>query len=193
MLLIQTDTPGPGSYTNSETTSITTNSPSHSRKGYGPIASSSSRTIKKLNQDATPAPGAYSPLDHQNDAASVNQQPTATFQRPIAVKREKENDQPAPNAYDVVRALRWVHKQNNVSADFAFKSGSLRGLPTSIDNVRVAPNSYFVKDDAVHANSRVPYSSFKSNTRRHAFTPNSFVPAYDIILLIIMKKYSHKY
>lgn len=86
---------------------------------------------------------------------------------------------PAPNAYDVDKAVRWIHKQNNVCADHAFKSGTVRGLsvPKSAQEVRVAPNSYFVKDDFMHSTTRVPFSSFKSSSKRHTFTPNSNMPA----------------
>lgn len=184
----KTDTPGPGSYTNSETTSLSLSaSPSHSRKGYGPIASSAARALKKLNSENTPGAGTYYPTHPGERRCDFSQGPSATFQSPIAeAVSTKEAAQPAPNAYDVSKSTRFVFRQNNVCADHAFKAPIAKRTNSAAElggysfgtGPKVAPNSYFVNDDLLHSGVRVPFSSFKSNTRRDAaFFNNSSAPA----------------
>lgn len=84
---------------------------------------------------------------------------------------------PAPNSYDLSKIKRHLFKSNNVCADSAFKSQTKREL-IQLDKVKnlPAPTSYNVNDEATHAATKVPISSFKSTSQRHTFTPMDYVP-----------------
>jgi hypothetical protein len=178
----QTDTPGPGSYVKPADVKEQLKKPSDSKKGFGGFASSSSRNGLKINNLNTPGAGAYeiskettiltNRKDFSNGYSSGFAKPIAT-----AMAAEKENEQPAPNAYDLEKSKKYIFKNNNVSADHAFKSQTKREFLHVDKTVElVAPNSYNVKDDFRHDSTKIPYSSFKSNTQRHTFTPNSNLP-----------------
>ncbi len=151
---------------------------SDSRKGYGGFASSACRSDIKLNPDITPGAGAYnvSESNHaRSDKRDFSTMYSSAFQRPIAQVFEKENTLPAPNSYDVEKSKKLLFKNNNVCADSAFKSHTKREF-IEINNDAPAPNSYDVKIDAVHDSVKVPFSSFKTMTKRSTFTPNGDIP-----------------
>ncbi len=153
---------------------------SDSKKGYGNFASSTSRSEIKLNPQLTPGAGTY---DTQNTVINKKKDFSsgfsASFQKPIAQKVEKENEIPAPNSYDWTNAKKVLFKSNNVTADSAFKSKTKREF-ISLEKVKdlPAPNLYNVNDEQLYGASKIPYSSFKSTSQRHTFTPNGFYPGY---------------
>ncbi|XP_062578494.1 O(6)-methylguanine-induced apoptosis 2-like isoform X1 [Saccostrea cucullata] len=160
-----TDAPGPGNYV--KHTSIENNSVSFSKRGTGGFASKSKKGLKYLGTCA-PGPGVYglpSMLRTQND---FNRSEVGRlFQRPIAHSTEpqKKEKRPAPNQYEVLKAQ--IGKTNNVTADAAFKSKSKRELITIKDIANnPAPGQYSVKDHLLHENVKIPFSSFKSRSKR---------------------------
>ncbi len=151
---------------------------SDSKKGYGNLASSASRNDIKLNPAKTPGAGAYETQNTViNSRKDFSSGFSASFQKPIAQKVEKENEIPAPNSYDLSNLKKVIFKSNNVSADSAFKSKTKREF-ISVDKVKnlPAPNLYNVNDEQLHGASKIPYSSFKSTSQRHTFTPNGYYP-----------------
>jgi hypothetical protein len=95
---------------------------------------------------------------------------TSFFKKPIAnIVDKKVSDIPGPK-YDTEKANRLLFHSNNVSADAAFKSQTKRGgIPsTGLDNP--APGTYEPNDNLTHISSKVPYSSFKSTSKRNAFS-----------------------
>ncbi|XP_048758846.1 O(6)-methylguanine-induced apoptosis 2-like isoform X2 [Ostrea edulis] len=160
-----TDAPGPGSYV--KHSAIENNSASYSKKGTGGFASKSKKGLKYIGTSA-PGPGVYgmpSMLRTQND---FNRSEVGRlFQKPIAhsTEQEKKEKRPAPNQYQVLKVQ--IGKSNNVSADAAFKSKSKRELISIKDITRnPAPGHYSVKDHLQHESIKVPFSSFKSRSKR---------------------------
>ena len=99
-----------------------------------------------------------------------------------------ENEIPAPNSYDLTNATKKIlFKSNNVTADSAFKSKTKREF-ISLEKVKdlPAPNLYNVNDEQLYSASKIPYSSFKSTSQRHTFTPNGFYPGFLFLLFCLV-------
>lgn len=95
---------------------------------------------------------------------------------------------PAPNSYDLTNATKKIlFKSNNVTADSAFKSKTKREF-ISLEKVKdlPAPNLYNVNDEQLYGASKIPYSSFKSTSQRHTFTPNGFYPGFLFLLVCLV-------
>jgi hypothetical protein len=151
---------------------------SDSKKGYGGFASSACRSDVKLNPDITPGAGTYNVDESSHartDKRDFSTMYSSAFQKPIAQVFEKENTLPAPNSYDVSRSKRLLYKNNNVCADSAFKSHTKREF-IDVNKDAPAPNTYDVKIDAVHDSVKVPFSSFKTTSKRSSFTPHDDMP-----------------
>ncbi|XP_052774766.1 O(6)-methylguanine-induced apoptosis 2-like isoform X1 [Mya arenaria] len=164
-----TDAPGPGNYVGHVTVDNT--SVSFSKKGSGGFASKTKRQTRYLMSNA-PGPGIYalpSLLSTQKDFNKAGS--TSNFHRPIAVPLDNDPRQirPAPNAYDVLKNKHG--KVNNVSADAAFKSQSKReviNIKEATNNP--APGQYNVNDMLLHDNVKIPFSCFKSTSKRQMAT-----------------------
>ena len=98
------------------------------------------------------------------------------FQKPIAenVNSQKDKDLPGPNHYDVTKSNKIKFRANNVCADAAFKSQTQRAsAPKKINELGPAPGTYEVNDTLKYQSTKVPFSSFKSSSKRMTFTPPS--------------------
>ncbi|XP_064607152.1 O(6)-methylguanine-induced apoptosis 2-like [Liolophura sinensis] len=168
----QNENPGPGKYTSHK--SMNNNSTSFSKRGTGGFASKSKRKFK-YDIPSGPGPGIYSLpglLSTRKDFNAANN--SRTFQQPIAEKVVKEDWRPSPNQYDIAKVK--YGKANNVSANAAFKSKSLREVINTKESQHVpAPGHYNVRDDICHDSVKIPVSSFKSTSvRRMAPDPPPF-------------------
>ncbi|KAH3698604.1 O(6)-methylguanine-induced apoptosis 2-like [Dreissena polymorpha] len=160
-----TDAPGPGSYVGHVTVDNT--SVSLSKKGTGGFASKSKRQSRYLMSNA-PGPGIYNLPGLLTTQKDFNKSgTTGNFHKPIAVPLENDprHQKPAPNAYDVQKSK--YGKSNNVSADSAFKSQSKREMINIKEALKKpGPGQYDVNDALLHDNVKVPFSSFKSTSKR---------------------------
>ena len=102
---------------------------------------------------------------------------SSAFQKPIAQHYDKENTLPAPNSYDVSKSSKILFKNNNVCADSAFRSGTKREL-IEINKDAPGPNVYDVNVDSVHDSVKIPFSSFKTTSKRNTFLKTSDMPGY---------------
>lgn len=170
-----TDAPGPGSYIGH--IKVDNNSTSFSKKGTGGFASKSKRQTKYLMSNA-PGPGIYalpSLLTSQKDFNKSGT--TGNFHKPIAnvVNDDPKHQKPAPNAYDVQNSK--YGKTNNVSADYAFKSQTKRELINLKEaKQKPAPGQYEVNDRLLHDSVKIPFSSFKSTSKRQMAADPPLVP-----------------
>ncbi|BFY99192.1 hypothetical protein BsWGS_02232 [Bradybaena similaris] len=158
-----TESPSPGTY--NRFNKLDNTSPSFSKKGTGSFASRSKRQIRYTSSSA-PGPGIYALPSLLSTRTDFNRcQVERLFQLPIAKSRQKINGVPAPNAYEVLSYK--SGKSNNVTANAAFKSGSKRELAEVTDQQRnPAPGQYQVNDSLLHDSVKVPFSSFKSTSKR---------------------------
>lgn len=167
------ENPGPGRYLgHSGMNKIST---SFSKRGTGGFASKDRRT-RKLEITCSPGAAAYglpSILSTRNDYNNANS--TSSFHRPIAVKRQTKSG-PAPNEYQVHKATALQSKNNTVTAQAAFKSGTKREVINMREAAtKPAPWHYQVNEELVKDRVRAPISSFKSKTKRQLVpdeTPN---------------------
>ncbi|KAL4235726.1 O(6)-methylguanine-induced apoptosis 2 [Mactra antiquata] len=160
-----TDAPGPGSYVGHVT--LDSDKVSYSKKGTGSFASKSKRQTRYLMSNA-PGPGIYGLPSLLSTRKDFNKSgTTGNFHKPIAVVNEQDakHVKPAPNAYDVLNSK--YGKANNVSADAAFKSQSKREvINVNEAKKKPAPGQYDVNDNLLHEYVKIPYSSFKSTSKR---------------------------
>ncbi|CAD5125230.1 DgyrCDS13469 [Dimorphilus gyrociliatus] len=158
-----TEGPGPGNYVGHS--EAETKSTSFSKKGTGGFASKSRRIRRDLAENH-PGVGSYklpATLKSRHDFSTSN---TSSFHRPVVSGTREPNSLPGPNIYKTATAAKWTNKTNNVSGDAAFKSKSKRELLVLKDSDRVAPTQYDVKDTLQRQSVKIPFSSFKSRTRR---------------------------
>lgn len=156
---------------------------SDSKKGSGGFASSACRTEIKLNPDNTPGAGSYDVAEKGDKRRSdFSTMYSSAFQKPIAQPYEKENSMPAPNAYDVSKGSKTLFKSNNVAADSAFKSHTKREF-IQVNKDAPAPNKYDVKDDYLHSSVKVPFSSFKTSSKRATFLKDQDIPGYSYFII----------
>ncbi|XP_076462501.1 O(6)-methylguanine-induced apoptosis 2-like [Babylonia areolata] len=157
-----TDAPAPGVYVNHG--KFDKLSPSFSKKGTGGFASKSKRATKFVMANG-PGPGIYSLPSMLTTRRDFNRGVHAAFAQPIAEQVDKANGVPPPNIYNVLRTK--PGKANNVTADAAFKSKSKREMLNLSEQARVpAPGQYNVNDAMRHESVKVPFSSFKSQSKR---------------------------
>lgn len=177
---MQGDCPGPGAYIGQSDLTEALKKTSDSKKGYGNLASRSKRSEVTLSNQLTPGAGTYNVdfdvITRRNDFSKGF---SSQFQKPIAHSSDreaKESKLPGPNQYDITKAFKHQFRSNNVCADAAFKSQSRRQAYTSHGSrLNPAPGQYNISQDDSQT-SKVALSSFKSNTKRHAFSPNSDLP-----------------
>ncbi|XP_013417017.1 O(6)-methylguanine-induced apoptosis 2-like [Lingula anatina] len=156
------DNPGPGTYVNQ--TKTETVSTSFSKRGTGGFASKSKREQKV---GPTPGPGsaAYQLPSLLQSKKDFNNAYTRVFHKPIAQPVAKLSAVPAPNEYEVLRYK--PGKANNVSAQAAFKSQSKREVMDTKESAKKpAPWQYHVDDKLLRDSIKVPFSSFKSTSKR---------------------------
>ncbi|PVD23430.1 hypothetical protein C0Q70_16699 [Pomacea canaliculata] len=166
---IYTETPAPGKYLTHAV--FESQSPSFSKKGTGGFASKSKRSIKYIASTA-PGPGLYGLPSMLTTRKDFNRGSQSVFCQPIAEHVEKTNGIPAPNMYNVLQVK--VGKANNVTASAAFKSKSKREGMIIKDHAQMpAPCQYHIKDDFLHESPKVPFSSFKSQSKRK-FMPDPY-------------------
>ncbi|KAL8560738.1 hypothetical protein ACOMHN_046421 [Nucella lapillus] len=157
-----TDAPAPGEYVNHG--KFDSSSPSYSKKGTGGFASKSKRGTKFLMANG-PGPGIYCLPSLLSTRKDFNRGVNAAFSQPIAETVEKSNHVPPPNIYNVLRTKHG--KANNVTAVAAFKSKSKREVVNLAAKAKVpAPGQYDVNDELQHESVKVPFSSFKSQSKR---------------------------
>lgn len=129
-----------------------------------------------MNKFVTPGAGTYNVT--LNNKQDFNRGVTHQFAKPIVNETivQQHDTKPGPTEYDVTKATKYKFKTNNVCADAAFKSTTKREtLTTDLAKQTVpAPGSYNVNDN--QQSLKAPLSSFKSNTKRGAFTPNGSTP-----------------
>ncbi|KAK3090498.1 hypothetical protein FSP39_012318 [Pinctada imbricata] len=160
-----TDAPGPGSYV--KHSGFEPSSTSFSKKGTGGFASKSKKGLK-YTITAGPGPGVYALPTLLVTQKDFNKSESGRlFQKPIAHAAidEKKHMKPAPNQYQVLKYN--PGKVNNVAAEAAFKSQSKRELmnvKTIVNNP--APGHYNVNDELLHLAAKIPFSSFKSKSKR---------------------------
>jgi len=153
---------------------------SDSKKGYGNLASRSKRSEAVLTNQQTPGAGTYNvnfeAIAKRNDFSKGF---SSQFQKPIANtsdREDKESKLPGPTQYDIAKAYKQQFRSNNVCADAAFKSQSRRqAYSGDASRLNPAPGQYNIAQDDYH-NLKAALSSFKSNTKRHAFSPLSDMP-----------------
>ncbi|PIK42038.1 putative O(6)-methylguanine-induced apoptosis 2 [Apostichopus japonicus] len=163
IILTMNENPGPGTYLKHG--KATNKTPSHSKRGYGVGFVSKDRRSKALKTTVGPGSAAYSLPSLLTSRKDFNQSNTSSsFQSPIAIQREKSTDQPAPNAYQVNDSL--LHKHHGNHGQSAFKSTSKRVDFHKNTSSAPAPCHYNVNDRIVKPSVKVPYSSFKSSTKR---------------------------
>lgn len=159
-----TDAPAPGEYT--QHGKFEMYSPSFSKKGTGTFASKSKRGTKFIMSNA-PGPGIYALPSFLMSRKDFGRSVQAVFAPPIAENVEKNNGVPAPNIYNVMKIR--LGRTNNVVADAAFKSTSKRELLNTAKQSRIpAPCQYNVNDNLTHDSVKVPYSCFKSQSKRES-------------------------
>ncbi|XP_005101521.1 O(6)-methylguanine-induced apoptosis 2 isoform X2 [Aplysia californica] len=174
-----TEAPPPGCY--GDIPKVDKISPSYSKKGTGSFASKSKRQGRYFSS-AGPGPGSYALPSLLSTRKDFNKcQVERLFQMPIAEAREKINEVPAPNSYEVLKYK--SGKANNVTANAAFKSTSKRELMNLSEQKRnPAPGHYEINDDPLHQSTKVPFSSFKSTSKRQMQPDADAIPgpgAYD--------------
>lgn len=174
-----TEAPPPGSY--GDIPKVDKISPSYSKKGTGSFASKSKRH-GRFFPSAGPGPGAYGLPSLINTRKDFNKcQVERLFQLPIAEQREKPSNVPAPNIYEVLKYK--PGKTNNVTANAAFKSTSKRELmDLSEEKRKPAPGQYEANDNPLHQSVKIPFSSFKSTSKRQMQPDPDAIPgpgAYD--------------
>ena len=149
-----------------------------STKGFGNLASKSSRNSQRFNNASTPGAGHYNTVNSDCSARkNFSRGFTSSFQKPIAVQKENVVNAPAPNSYNIADPNLYKYKTNNVSASSAFKSQSKRSLVNYGDvKNHPSPATYNVDDNLVHASTKVPFSSFKSKSERQPFNQNKDFP-----------------
>lgn len=181
-----TEAPGPGSYVGH--VKVDNDSVSFSKKGTGGFASKSKRQTRYLMSNA-PGPGIYALPSLLNTQKDFNKSgTTANFHRPIAVPLENDprHVKPAPNTYNVQNSK--YGRANNVAADAAFKSQSKREVINIKEAAKKpAPGQYDVNDRLLHENVKVPFSSFKSTSKRQMAPdppkfpgPGAYKPGEDV-------------
>ncbi|KAK3793750.1 hypothetical protein RRG08_043398 [Elysia crispata] len=158
-----TEAPPPGCYGNIP--KVDKISPSFSKKGTGSFASKSKRHFRYANTSG-PGPGIYGLPSLLTTRKDFNRcQVERLFQLPIAQRTEKTDGVPAPNSYEVLTYKKG--KANNVTANAAFKSKSKRELMDLSEAIQnPAPGQYEVKDNQLHDSVKIPFSSFKSTSKR---------------------------
>lgn len=158
-----TEGPGPGNYVGHN--EAEKHSSSFSKKGTGGFASKS-RRIKKDYIENNPGVGSYklpSALKSRDDFSVAH---SSSFRKPIVSGAREKNSIPGPNVYKTTPAAKWTNKTNNVAGDAAFKSNSKRELATIKDSEKLSPAQYEVKDSLQRQSIKIPFSSFKSRTKR---------------------------
>ncbi|KAK7099655.1 O(6)-methylguanine-induced apoptosis 2-like [Littorina saxatilis] len=167
-----TDAPAPGEYVyHGKFDKI---SPSFSKKGTGGFASKANRSTKFMMSNA-PGPGIYSLPSLLKTRRDFGRGVQGVFAAPIAELVDKSNRVPAPNNYNVIQVK--LGKANNVVAGAAFKSTSRRELLNIREQAMVpAPDKYNVRDDLQHESIKVPFSSFKSQSKRDLMSKPQAVP-----------------
>ncbi|CAG5118980.1 unnamed protein product [Candidula unifasciata] len=158
-----TESPSPGTYNRLGAGNST--SPSFSKKGTGSFASRSKRQLRYSDSSA-PGPGIYALPSLLSTRKDFNRcRVERLFQLPIAKASRKTIGVPAPNAYEVLTYK--GGKSNNVTANAAFKSRSKRDLAEVSDQKgNPAPGQYEVNDTLLRDSVKVPFSSFKSMSKR---------------------------
>jgi len=174
-----TEAPPPGQY--GEMAKVDKISPSFSKKGTGTFASKSKRA-GRFYTPAGPGPGTYALPGLLNTRKDFNHcRVERLFQMPIAQSSGKVDQVPAPNSYEVLRYK--PGKTNNVTANAAFKSHTKREVMDLSEARKVpAPGHYEVNDELLHQSAKVPFSSFKSTTKRQMRPDPDAIPgpgAYD--------------
>lgn len=174
-----TEAPPPGAY--GMIAKVDKVSPSFSKKGTGSFASKSKRA-SRFYSSVGPGPGAHelpSLLRTQKDFNRC--QVERLFQMPIAVQKDKVDIVPAPNMYEAAKYK--AGKANNVTANAAFKSKSKRELMDLSEQMKApAPGQYEMNDNVLHQSVKIPFSSFKSTSKRQMQPDPVAVPgpgAYD--------------
>ena len=124
----------------------------------------------------TPGAGTYNINDQSNKRHDFSRGNSRAFQKPIidTVDSQKEKIIPGPSHYDVTKSNRLQFRANNVCADAAFKSQTQRAFMVSKNNdYNPAPGTYEINVNLKYQSAKIPYSSFKSNSKRMNFTPPS--------------------
>jgi hypothetical protein len=152
---------------------------SDSKYGYGNFASKSKRdNLSYLVNEKTPGAGTYNikesvfqtRQDFSNGISRLFRQPVADLESINSKKADNKN--PAPNQYDISKSDKTKFKLNNTSAYAAFMSQSKRDIVLSHDALyNPAPGTYNIHDNFLHDSVKIPFSSFKSKTKR---TYNSY-------------------
>ncbi|CAL1536431.1 unnamed protein product [Lymnaea stagnalis] len=174
-----TEAPAPGTY--GDVNILDTTNPSLSKKGTGSFASKSKRQLN-YTFSSGPGPGIYALPSLLSTRKDFNKcQVERLFQLPIAQTVEKNNGIPAPNTYEVLKCS--VGKSNNVTANASFKSKSKREfMELSEQKNNPAPGQYQVNDQILHNSTKIPFSSFKSKSKRQIQAKIDNIPgpgAYD--------------
>nr|A5WUY6.1 RecName: Full=O(6)-methylguanine-induced apoptosis 2; Short=MAPO2; AltName: Full=Sperm-tail PG-rich repeat-containing protein 1 [Danio rerio] len=156
------ESPGPGSYLSHSPAEGC--SPSFSKRGTGSFASKGGRVPRSF-QRLSPGPDAYNlqmSLLHKHD---FNRGESRIFRLPYALKKEKPNNEnPAPNQYDV--SYRAVDKNSTISGESAFRSKTRRSAVVSDKFKGPSPCHYKVSDVLVQKSPQALVSCFKSKTAR---------------------------
>jgi hypothetical protein len=163
--------PGPGKYIGVSDVNDLLKKTSDSKNGFGNFASKTKRNnLSYVANTGTPGAGAYNvqdmPFQKHHDFFSGN---SRLFKKPICEKEYKKStqiDNPAPNQYDISLSDKLQFRVNNTCAIAAFKSRSKRAISENIDSNNPAPCAYNINEKFMHNSVKVPFSSFKSKTKR---------------------------
>ena len=141
-----------------------------------PVANSQLKTYVEYFKNSTPGAGTYNLEDQINKRHDFSRGNSRAFQKPIVetANSQKEKSLPGPNHYDLSKSNKLKFRANNVCADAAFKSQTQRVLlPTKKNEFGPAPGTYEVNDNLKYQSTKVPFSSFKSSSKRMTFSPQS--------------------
>jgi len=166
-------TPGPGQYKTVQSLDKQLEKTSDSKKGSGGFASRSRRDGHMSGASSAPAPTTYnisSKFGH--DYQDFNRAKySSMFQKPIAERPvTPKSFIPAPNLYDVNQGLKTITKSNNVTAQAAFRSHTKRYIAPNKHFITPAPGAYNLDDSITRSSGPIHQSSFKSTSKRDAFT-----------------------
>ncbi|CAF2053684.1 unnamed protein product [Rotaria magnacalcarata] len=175
-------TPGPGQYQTVQSLGKQLERTSDSKKGSGSFASKSKRDSSMNQSPNVPAPTSYNIVGiFDNEHQGFNRSKySSMFQKPIVERPLSPKSLiPAPNQYDVDKinqGYKTITKSNNVSAQAAFRSHTKRSDSIGKQFVTPAPGAYNLDDSATRTSAHIHQSSFKSNSKRDAFSVRSSDP-----------------
>ncbi|XP_002740087.1 O(6)-methylguanine-induced apoptosis 2-like [Saccoglossus kowalevskii] len=158
------ENPGPGSYVSLKDPDFTTSS--LSKKGMGVGFVSKAPRIQKRRGTAGPGPAQYGLPSVLKSKSDFNRSTsTSSFAVPIATNvKDKLSKQPAPNSYNVSK--RAVEKHYGSQVQASFKSTSRRPGLNVVKDHFPSPSQYNVSDELTKDSVKIPFSSFKSTSRR---------------------------